>query len=117
MERQREHLMARTLSACAVPRIHAGYRRLMWDGNGIVDERLDAAGGEMRLKLRPVTDADNEQRVHMPGTVLAGHVGPRPAGKLRPIAGGERPASRRPAGKARQPRTKDGGLHFVETGI
>ena len=55
-------------------RIHAGHGRLAWNGNGIVDERLDAARGEMRLKRRPIADADHKQMIHVPGIVLRRHV-------------------------------------------
>ena len=45
-------------------------RRLLWNGNRIMDQRFDSSRGEVRLQLGARVGAHDEQMVHMTGVAL-----------------------------------------------
>src|ERR1043166_2118087 len=89
---------------------------LIGNGHGVMDKRLDAAGGKMRLELVASAAADDKQMIHVSGIALRRDVHWRMRQQL-PIEARERAASRRHRRQAGQLRAEDRGLQFVETRV
>src|SRR5215471_13119831 len=113
MQGQRQHALAevgRMRTRSAPERRKGG---LTWNGNGIVNQGLDAVGREPRLKRRAIATEHRKEMIHVPGVELPRH-GDAVSRQRLAITPRQR-APRR--GGGRQPgeaRAKHGSLQFVE---
>src|SRR5438094_620957 len=113
MERQREYLMAYLRCDRIARRLRSSERRLLRNRHRVVNQRLDAAGGQMRLQCPPrtivrltsvavATHTDDEQMIDVAGIELRNRFH-QSAAEPQAIAGGERSPSSCPYGEPRQP--------------
>src|SRR5262249_23337266 len=113
IERQRPDLVAGPRGNRALGRPRRCQRRLRRDRHGIVNQRLDAVRGEVRLEGAARFAPDDEQMVDVTGVDLRhridGGIAQRAAVLRR-----ERTPPRDPLWQPGEPRTQDGRLQFVE---
>src|SRR5262245_49188016 len=113
IERQREDFVAGPRRDRTIRRRHARHRGLRRDRHGVVDQRLDALGVQVRLQWGARRRPYDEQMVDMAGVDLRQGMHRRVA-QLSSIVGGNLPAPRDPARQPRQPRPQNRRLHLVE---
>ena len=113
MKGQRAHLAGDTGGSRAGSAREWRKRRLIRNRHRIVNERADAAVGQMRLEPVPVRREYREQVIHVPRIAFRRHRDCRARERVA-IGGRERPASSRPRRHQRQARPQHGRLYFVE---
>src|SRR5712671_4411758 len=93
--------------------VHARQRRLTRNRDGVMNQRLDAARGEMRLQLPARGCTYDEQMVHVAGVEFRDDLD-AVSGELAAIPRRERAPARRPIHQGWQARAENRRLHLVE---
>src|SRR5436190_18726461 len=116
VKRERQNLVADACGHRALRRVDRRHGRLTGNRHRIMNQRLDPAGGEVRLQIASRSTSSDEQMIDVAGVELRRHRHGA-AGEAAAVTRRERATTLGPVPEPREPRAQNRGLHLVQPRI